>query len=50
MRKLVWDRPNANTKHAYRVVMPATKRRHRGVSDSTDGYGAFASAQALCTR
>ncbi len=31
-RYALWDRPNANTKHAYRVVMPATKRHHRGVS------------------
>lgn len=28
----LWDRPSVNTRHAYRVVMPATKRHHRGVS------------------
>jgi hypothetical protein len=28
----LWDRPSTNTRHAYRVVMPATKRHHRGVS------------------
>jgi len=31
-RYTLWDRPSVNTRHAYRVVMPGTKRHHRGVS------------------
>lgn len=31
-RYTLWDRPSVNTRHAYRVVMPPTKRHHRGVS------------------